>query len=199
MALQETLRYSQAGLTQVFYGVTVPFPWVLVCNIVLFVPYKHLRFHQSCGSCVIKSHFPSKSDSLGIPIPLPNSRVGKSDVGPRSFAVGELLWYCGSPVCGSPTQQVWDLILSWLRPSYHLTAASPLSLDMGYRFFDSNILLSVVVQQLVVILVFPQEISAHLEITILLSFTMNLTTLGTSYKWSPTVQSPLDIPGALFP
>ena len=43
------------------------FPLGPGAHIVLFVPYKHLRFHQSYGSCVIKSHFPSKSDSLGIP------------------------------------------------------------------------------------------------------------------------------------
>ena len=81
-------------------------------HVALFVPCRHLRFHQSCGSSVIKARCPSKSDSLGIPIPLPNSQVGKSEVGPRSFAVGELLWCSGSPVCGSPTQQVWDFILT---------------------------------------------------------------------------------------
>ena len=48
---------------------------------------------------------------------------------------------------------VWDLILSWLCPSYHLALASSLSLDMGYLFLvGSSILLSMVVQQLVVIL-----------------------------------------------
>ena len=52
-------------------------------HIALFVPYKHLCFHHSCESSVIKSRCPSKSDSLGIPIPLPNSQVGKSDVGPH--------------------------------------------------------------------------------------------------------------------
>ena len=42
--------------------------------------------------------------------------------------------------------------------SYHLAVASSLSLDMGYLFLVcSSILLSMVVQQLVVILVFSQE------------------------------------------
>ena len=30
--------------------------------------------------------------------------------------------------------QVWGLIITWLCPSYHLDAASPLSLDVGYLF-----------------------------------------------------------------
>ena len=45
-------------------------------------------------------------------------------------------WYSGSPVCGSLTWRVWDLILSWLCPSCHLAEASSVSLDMGYFFFD---------------------------------------------------------------
>ena len=60
-------------------------------------------------------------------------------------------------------QWVWDLILSWLCPSYCLTVASSLSLDVEYLFLaGSGILLAMVVQQLVVILVFSQEeMSAH--------------------------------------
>ena len=38
--------------------------------------------------------------------------------------VGKLLWYNYSPVCGSPTQVVWDLIISWERPSYYLMVSS---------------------------------------------------------------------------
>ena len=52
----------------------------------------------------------------------------------------------------------WDLILSWLCPSYHLIEASPLSLDVEYLFLMGFcVLLSMVVQQLVVILVFSQK------------------------------------------
>ena len=47
------------------------------------------------------------------------------------------------------------------RPSYHLAGASPLPLDVGYLFLvGSNILLSKVVQQRVVILELLQEMSA---------------------------------------
>ena len=45
-------------------------------------------------------------------LPLPDPQVGKPDVGLRTFTpVGGLLWYNCSPVCESPTQQLWDLIL----------------------------------------------------------------------------------------
>ena len=72
--------------------------------------------------------------------------------------MGELLWYYCSPVCGSPTRWVWDLILSWLCPSSHLTAASSLSLHKGYLFLVAcSALLTMMVQQLVSILVLSQE------------------------------------------
>ena len=69
-------------------------------------------------------------------LPLPDPQVGKPDVGLRTFSpVSGPLWYNCSPVCESPTQQLWDLILLWLRPSNHLIAASPLSLVVGYLFW----------------------------------------------------------------
>ena len=67
---------------------------------------------------------------------------------------GELLWYYCSPVCGSPTQQVWDLILSGLCPSYISHGFSFVS-GCGVSFLvGSSILLSTVAQQLVVIFYF---------------------------------------------
>ena len=79
----------------------------------LFMPSKGLCFPQSCGSSVIKSCCPLKSDSLGISNPLPDPQIGKSDVRLRAFAtVRELLWHYCSPVYQSPTRWVWDLILS---------------------------------------------------------------------------------------
>ena len=45
-------------------------------------------------------------------LPLPDPQVGKPDVELRTFTpVGGLLWYKCFPVCESPTQQLWDLIL----------------------------------------------------------------------------------------
>ena len=90
-------------------------------------------------------------------LPLLDSQVGKPDVGLRTFTpVGGLLWYKCSPVCDSPTLQLWDLILLRLCPSYHLIVASPLSLDVGSFLVSSSFLLLMIVQQLVVIL-FSQE------------------------------------------
>ena len=125
-----------------------------------------LCFPQSCRSLVIKSQWPSRPDSLDqrIPSPLSDPKTGKPDVGFRTFTtVGELLWYYCSPVCGSPTWWAWDLILLWLCPSYHLNAASSLSLDEGYLFLvGCSVLLSMMVQQLVSILVLLQEeMDAH--------------------------------------
>ena len=54
----------------------------------------------------------------------------------------------------------FDFIM--IAPSYLVTTASCLSLDMGYLFLvGSGILLSTVVQQLVAILVLSQEMSTH--------------------------------------
>ena len=65
---------------------------------ILFVSSKSV-FPQSCGSSVIKSHWPS--NYLGVLSTFARSQVGKSVVGPRTFAtVQELLWYNCSPVCG---------------------------------------------------------------------------------------------------
>ena len=46
-------------------GVTAPFSWVLVCTWFCLCQEWSLYFPQSCGSRVIKSCWPSKSDSLG--------------------------------------------------------------------------------------------------------------------------------------
>ena len=54
------------------------------------------------SSSVIKSHWPSKSDSLGVLSPVAGSTGWDMCLGPRTFAtVQEVLWYNCSPVCGS--------------------------------------------------------------------------------------------------
>ena len=71
-------------------GDTAPFSW---CMQVLFVPSKSL-FPQSCGSSVIKSHWPPKRISWEFSVPLPDPQVGKYIVGPRTFlTVQDFLWY----------------------------------------------------------------------------------------------------------
>ena len=75
---------------------------------ILFVSSKTgVCFPQSCGSPIIKCHWPSRSDSLEIVAPLSNPQAEKCDLGFRTFtALQEHLWYYCSPVCGSPTPQV---------------------------------------------------------------------------------------------
>ena len=74
---------------------------------VLFVPSKSL-FPQSCGSSVVKSHWPPKSNSLGVLRPLLDPQVGTSVAGPRTFlTVWEFLWYNCSAVCGSSAQWLY--------------------------------------------------------------------------------------------
>ena len=87
---------------------------------VLFVPSKNL-FLQSCGSSVIKSHWPPKSNSLGFSVPLPDPQVEKSIVGPRTFlTMQEFLWYNCSAVCGLSSHWLYsgangDLLQEGLR------------------------------------------------------------------------------------
>ena len=74
---------------------------------VLFVPSKSL-FPQSCVSSVIKSHWPTGSNSWGFSVPLPDPRVGKSVVDPRTFlTIWEFLWYHCSAVCGLSAQWLY--------------------------------------------------------------------------------------------
>ena len=147
-------------------GGTAPFCWVLVhTSFVCAFGEWSLFFPQSCGSPVIKSCWPHGQVSWGFPVPFLDPQAGKPDVGLRIFtAVGELLWYHCSPVCESPTQWVWNLILSWLHlcNDCHIVAVS-FSLDVLYLFLViSSVLLSMAVQQLIVILVLLQvEMSTH--------------------------------------
>lgn len=47
---------------------------------------------QACGGPAVKCHWPSKSYSLGSPVPWPDPQAGSLDVGIRTFTtVGELL------------------------------------------------------------------------------------------------------------
>jgi len=138
---QETLQHEQVVLVQSSVGSLLlsSGSW-FVQDFVCALQDCSLCFPQSCGSPIIKFHWSSRSD---FPVLLLDLWARKPDMGFRTFTtVGELLWYYFSPVCGSPTQWVWDLTVSWLCPSYHLAVGSSLPLDMGYLFWmGSNILL----------------------------------------------------------
>ena len=76
---------------------------------VLFVPSKSL-FPQSCGSSIIKSYWPSKSNFLVGSLSLFQIlRLWNLLVGPRTFVTQqELLWYNCPPVCGSPARRLYS-------------------------------------------------------------------------------------------
>ena len=80
-----------------------------VCALQEWVPCPH----QSRHSPATNPPQTSKSDPPGTPPPPPpDPQAGKPDVGPRTpTPVGGPPWYKCSPVCESPTQQLWDLIL----------------------------------------------------------------------------------------
>ena len=102
----ETPGHSQASLSQSLVASLLLPPGILLVpgtHKVLFVPSKSL-FPQSCGSSVIKSCCPSKSNFLGILSPFAGSPGRGICCGPWNFAtVKELLWYNCSTICGSST------------------------------------------------------------------------------------------------
>ena len=140
-------------------GVTAPFFWSWCKqDFVSTLQDWSLCFPRSSGSPIIKSCWSSRSDSLGLPSAFVGPPGWEAWYGVQNLHNGgrTSLVLC-SQVCGSLTQWVWDLILSWLCPSYHLAVAS-LSLDIGYLFLlRSGIHLLMVVQQLVAVLVFSKE------------------------------------------
>ena len=133
--LQDTLQHKQVGLVQSPLGSLLLPPWSDV-HTALSVPSKSDVSVSPRPVQVLQPYPSSLLIILEFLLTLPDPQVGKPDVGLRTCTpVGGLLWYNCSPVCESPTQQLWDFILLWLCPSYHLFAASPLSLVVGYLFW----------------------------------------------------------------
>ena len=125
-----------------------------------------LCFPQSCGSIIIKSSWPSRSNSLGIPSPFVRfpgweawHRVQNLHNSGRSYLVlfFSSLWL--------PTWQEWDLIFNHEYAPPIVLMGFLLRLWMWeYLFLVGSSILSMVVQQLVVILVLLQEeVSAYLS------------------------------------
>ena len=81
LPLPEIPKHRQASLNQSLVGSLVlsPGSW---CTQDFVVPSKSLCF-PSPVEVVIKSHWPAKSNSLRVPVPLPYPFVGKSVVGPE--------------------------------------------------------------------------------------------------------------------
>ena len=98
----------------VSYGVTAPSPLGPGVHTTLCVPSKSGVSVSPSPVEVLQSN-PASLRSLILwefLLPLLDPQVGKPDVGLRTFTpVGGLLWCNWSPVCESPIQQLWDLIL----------------------------------------------------------------------------------------
>ena len=72
---------------------------------------------------------------VAVDVPLLDPQAGEPDTGLQIFLrVGELLWYYCSPVCGSPTQQIWDLIFHDCTPPT-VSLQPLLCLQTWYIFF----------------------------------------------------------------
>ena len=94
----------------------------------------------------------------GFPVPLSDSQAGKPDKGFRIFTtLGEVIWHYFSPVCGLPTWWEWDLIFNHDYASPTVLLGFLLGRMWEYLFLVGSSILSVVVQQLVVILVLSWE------------------------------------------
>lgn len=92
-----------------------------------------LSFPQSCVSPVIKSCWSSRSGSWAFLVLCQIPRLGKPDVGSEPSQHQENFFgIFSSPICGSSTRGLWDLIY---RDGVLLVSlASSLSLDLGYLF-----------------------------------------------------------------
>ena len=100
------LGRSQASLAQAC-GVTAPFSGVLVCKRFCLCPPRVCFL----SAVELLSSSPSGLQSQipwGFSVPLPDPQVGKSVVGPSTFAtVWELLWDDCSLVCGSSARRFY--------------------------------------------------------------------------------------------
>ena len=124
MALPETPGHSQASLAQSLVGSLLPSPgsWcaqVFVCDLQESVSPVLWKF---CNQG-LQSQIP-----WGFSVPLLDPQVGKSAVGPRSFAtVRELLLHSCSPVCGSSGQRLYGGAKKSSSKSAHATHSTPRS------------------------------------------------------------------------
>ena len=94
-----------------------------------------LCFPQSCGSPIIKSCWTSKSDSLGIPSSFVESPCWEAWHGAQNLHNTLVLLFSNLWVAQPGGGVVWDLILSWLRPSHCLAAAFLCRWTWGIFFF----------------------------------------------------------------
>ena len=124
--LQETFQDQQAGLAQAPIKLLL-LPWVLVCMRFCVCPLraKSLFPPVPWGSLHLSSTG-LQSQCSGGSFPWCRSPgLGSLAVGLRTLTPGgEPLQYNYSPVCGSPTPGVWDLITSRVYWWFHLVVPS---------------------------------------------------------------------------
>ena len=103
-----------------------------------YLPFKEgLFFFQSCGAPAIKLHLPSKPNTLGAPL---SSAVPTcwgawcGNQNSHSCERNSTIFY-NSPMCGFPTQGVWDLIIWQVHPSYPILLWLVLYVFSCRRFF----------------------------------------------------------------
>ena len=109
------------------------------------MPSKNL-FPKSCGSSVNQIPLAFSQISWGFLVPLSDTQVGKTVLGPRTFAtVRELLWCNCSAVCGSSALQLYsgvngDLIQKDLCQHPEALRKVPLTVDpcLCWRLLDTH-------------------------------------------------------------
>ena len=136
----------------VFYGVTAPFCWVLMCTLLCVYPPRVGSVSPSPAK-VLQSN-PASLQSLILwefLLPLLDPQVGNPDIGLRTFsAVVGLLWYYCSPVWESPAVVMgFDfIVIASLLPSH---CGFSFVCGCGVSFLlSSSVFLSMIVQQLFV-------------------------------------------------
>ena len=133
---QETLQHSQVDLVQSSVGSLLlsSGSWYTQGFVCALQDWS-LCYPQSRGRPIIKSHWPSRSDSLGIPRPFVWFPGLEAWYGAQNFHnSGKTSLVLSFSSLWSPTSWELDLILLWLHPSYYLTEASS-CVSMGVYFF----------------------------------------------------------------
>ena len=149
----------------VFCGVTVPFTWVLVCTIFCLC---HPRVESLYPPVLWKS---CNQIPLAFKVRFLISNPFAGSLGWKAWHEAQNLYNSGRTSLVLSFSRLWvaylvgmGSILLCLQPSYHLVVASFLSLDIFFFFLlvGSNVLLSMIVQQLVFSLFLSQEeMSTH--------------------------------------
>ena len=141
-------------------GVTAPFLSLGACK-VLFVPSKTGDcFSPSCGRLLIKSCWPSRSDSLGMASSFVRSPGWEAWHGVQNLHSSRrtALILLFSSLCTHLTDLGFDFIVTVpLLPAFCGFFVFGYGVFFFFFLVDSSVLLSTIIQQLVVILVLSQE------------------------------------------